>query len=77
MAGGKERRFVELLKGLKSFSSIDFEIVLMNEDVHYTDVLLLDKNIHSVIRKSKRILHFKFIKFVKAFNQKLFIVLIA
>jgi glycosyltransferase involved in cell wall biosynthesis len=54
MSGGKERRFVELLKGLKAFPSIEFEIVIMNEDVHYKEVFELQNTIHFLIRKTKK-----------------------
>jgi glycosyltransferase involved in cell wall biosynthesis len=37
-SGGKERRLIELLKGLSSFNFIDFEIILSNENIHYNDI---------------------------------------
>jgi len=54
MSGGKERRFVELLKGLKAYTSIEFEIVVMNEDVHYKEVFELQNTVHFLIRKTKK-----------------------
>lgn len=54
MSGGKERRFVELLKGLKAFSSIEFEIVVMNKNIHYKEVFKLQNKIHFLIRKTKK-----------------------
>lgn len=52
--GGKERRFVELLKGLKASSEIEFEIIVMNEDVHYKEILDLGSKLYFVIRKQKK-----------------------
>lgn len=53
-AGGKERRCVELLKGLKAKNEIQFAIVVMNEDVHYREVFLLNRKIYFLIRKTKK-----------------------
>jgi glycosyltransferase involved in cell wall biosynthesis len=53
-AGGKERRFVELLKGLKASSDIFFEIVVMDDNIHYQDVFSLNNKIHYLIRKTKK-----------------------
>ncbi|MEO9146707.1 MAG: glycosyltransferase [Ginsengibacter sp.] len=61
-AGGKERRFTELLKALKLSSDIDFEIVLMSKEVHYEEILSLNTKIHYLIRKKKKDL-FLFHKF--------------
>lgn len=69
-AGGKERRFTELLKGLKRLSTIEFEIVLMSSDIHYQDILNLNCKIHYVIRKSKKDLSVfkKFYKICKIYQ---------
>ena len=53
-AGGKERRFTELLKVLKFSSDIEFEIVIMNEEVHYEEIFNLNSKIHYLIRKRKK-----------------------
>lgn len=53
-AGGKERRLVELLKGLKVIPGIQFELVVMGREIHYKEVFDLDMNIHYLIRKSKK-----------------------
>lgn len=52
--GGKERRLTELMKGLKSEIDIDFELVVMNKDIHYKEVLELNIKIHYILRKSKK-----------------------
>lgn len=53
-AGGKERRCVELLKGLDNISQINFEIVVMDEDIHYREVSMLNTKVHYLIRKTKK-----------------------
>ena len=69
-AGGKERRCVELLKVLKSSSSVDCELIVMNDSIHYTDVLSLGIPIHYVIRKRKKDLTVfrKFYKICKSYR---------
>jgi glycosyltransferase involved in cell wall biosynthesis len=51
-AGGKERRCVELLKGLNASPDITFELVVMNEDIHYQEIFSLNIKIHKLIRKT-------------------------
>jgi glycosyltransferase involved in cell wall biosynthesis len=53
-AGGKERRLVELMKQLRSGSDVQFELVLMNSDIHYKEVFDLGIKIHYLIRKTKK-----------------------
>jgi glycosyltransferase involved in cell wall biosynthesis len=53
-SGGKERRLTELMKMLKSSSTIEFELVVMNKDIHYREVLDLGITIHYIIRKTKK-----------------------
>ena len=53
-AGGKERRFTELMKMLKLRQDIEFEIVVMHNDIHYKEIYDLGINIHYIIRKSKK-----------------------
>jgi len=53
-AGGKERRCVELMKALQYSPDISFEIVVMHESIHYTQVFSLNKKIHYLIRKTKK-----------------------
>lgn len=53
-SGGKERRLTELLKALKLIRGVEFELVIMSENIHYREVLDLDINVHSVLRKSKK-----------------------
>lgn len=54
-AGGKERRLVELMKGLKTKRpDIEFGLVIMSNDVHYKEVYDLNIPIHFVIRKTPK-----------------------
>jgi len=69
-SGGKERRLVELMKGLKIIPEIQFELVLMSKDVHYTEVYDLGITIHYIIRKTKKDISAfsKFYKLCKIFE---------
>jgi glycosyltransferase involved in cell wall biosynthesis len=53
-AGGKERRLVELMKGIRKIPGIDFELVVMNSEIHYLQVLDSDIKIHYLIRTIKK-----------------------
>lgn len=53
-AGGKERRLLELMKGLKKDPQIDFELILMDSNIEYKEVFDLGINIHYVVRKTKK-----------------------
>ena len=53
-AGGKERRLMELMKGLKSKPEIEFELVIMSRSIHFKEVLDMGITIHHIIRKTKK-----------------------
>jgi glycosyltransferase involved in cell wall biosynthesis len=53
-SGGKERRLVELMKALKSEQKIDFELVIMSNDIHYEEVFGLEININYLIRRTRK-----------------------
>lgn len=53
-SGGKERRLTELMGVIKLKRDVQFELVVMSNDIHYKEVLDLDINIHYLIRKKKR-----------------------
>jgi glycosyltransferase involved in cell wall biosynthesis len=53
-AGGKERRLIELLKGIKTEQDFQFELVVMSNDIYYKEVFDLNINIHYLIRTSKK-----------------------
>jgi glycosyltransferase involved in cell wall biosynthesis len=53
-SGGKERRLTELLKALGSRQEINFELVVMSEEIHYREILDLGINIHKIIRRTKK-----------------------
>lgn len=52
-AGGKERRLVELLKGLCKYDELTCELVIMSDEIHYEDVLKLPVKIHKLIRNRR------------------------
>ncbi len=54
VTGGKERRLTELLKVLTLSSTTEIQLVLMNHDIHYKEVLDLDVKINYIIRKTKK-----------------------
>ncbi|MDO9254598.1 MAG: glycosyltransferase [Bacteroidales bacterium] len=53
-SGGKERRLTELMKVLVQQENIEFEVVVMSEDLHYKEILDLGISIHYLIRKTKK-----------------------
>ena len=55
LAGGKERRLTELMKELKKNTSVNFGLVVMNQEIHYKEVLDLDITIHYLVRKTKKL----------------------
>ena len=50
-SGGKERRLVELIKGLKQYPEIECELVLTRKDIHYKDIFSTGIKIHFIVRK--------------------------
>jgi len=53
-SGGKERRLTELMKVLVLQEDIEFEVVVMSEELHYKELLDLGIRIHYLIRKTKK-----------------------
>lgn len=53
-AGGKERRLTQLMKALKLNQDIQFELVVMSNEIHYKEVLDWNINIHYLIRDTKK-----------------------
>jgi len=49
-SGGKERRLVELIKGLLNYPSIKFELVITKESIHYKDIFSTGIKIHYLLR---------------------------
>ncbi|HXS54573.1 MAG TPA: glycosyltransferase [Hanamia sp.] len=68
--GGKERRLVELMKGIKPNTDIEFELVVMNKDIQFHEVFDLGIRIHYLIRKTKKDLSVfqKFYKICKIYS---------
>jgi glycosyltransferase involved in cell wall biosynthesis len=69
-SGGKERRLVELLKGLSKFKEIKCELAIMSKEIHYTGIYNLEVKIHYLIRKNKKDprIFFKLYKLCKEFK---------
>ncbi len=72
-AGGKERRLTELMKAFRSNAGMQFELVVMHEEIHYHEIFDLGINIHYLIRKTKKDISvfFKFYKICKNFKPDL------
>src|SRR5690242_12071990 len=54
VAGGKERRLTELMEALKRLPGVEFELAVMDREIHYKEVLDLGINVHYLIRKTKK-----------------------
>ena len=71
-SGGKERRLVELIKGLKwHYPDVQMELVLTKEELHYRDIFETKIKIHYTIRKGLKKdprLFWKFYKIAKSFQ---------
>lgn len=65
-SGGKERQIVEIITGFRS-SNISLELVVMNENIHYKEILENKIEIHYLIRKTKKdiTIFYKFFKLCK------------
>lgn len=67
-AGGKERRIIELIKGLKNLNDIQVELVLTRDEIHYPEIFQLAIPIHIIKRKFFKkdpLVFFKFFFLVK------------
>ncbi len=53
-AGGKERRLIELLKGLSVTPNVDYEVVILSDVVTYEEIYQLKGKVHCIVRKSKK-----------------------
>jgi glycosyltransferase involved in cell wall biosynthesis len=69
-AGGKERRLIELLKGLNARSDIKSELIVMSNDIHYREIFNLNVKIHYFPRKVLRnpIIFIRFYKICRIFK---------
>jgi len=69
-SGGKQRRLTELMRAIKSRQDIEFELVVMNKDIHYKEIFDLGINIHYILRKTKRdfSVFFKFYKLCRNYK---------
>jgi len=53
-SGGKERRLIELMKGIKLNPNFEFELVVMSTEIHYREVFDLKITMHYLIRSTKK-----------------------
>jgi len=53
-SGGKERRLTELLKALKLRREVEFELVVMSEDIHFTEIYDLGINVRKILRETPK-----------------------
>ncbi len=70
-SGGKERRLVELIKGLSLDETISMEIVLTKKGIHYKDIFDVDVKIHYALRKYLKkdpVIFSKFYKIARKFK---------
>src|SRR5690606_10344291 len=67
-AGGKERRIIELLKGLSKLPDVSLELALTRRDIHYAEIYQLGIPLHFVERKLIKkdpLVFFKFYRLAK------------
>jgi len=57
-AGGKERRFTELMKALSHLTWIEIRLVVMSNTIHYTEINDLGIEIIKIIRKTRKIFQY-------------------
>jgi glycosyltransferase involved in cell wall biosynthesis len=53
-SGGKERMLLELMKGLRERTEIEFELVIMSKEIHFKEVFDLGIKVHQIVRKTKK-----------------------
>ena len=53
-SGGKERRLVELLKALLKRGEVEAQLVVMSDDIHYTEVFTLGIKVHKILRRTRK-----------------------
>jgi glycosyltransferase involved in cell wall biosynthesis len=66
--GGRERRIIELLKGLKKYSDIECEVVIFRDLVEYEEFYTLNIPLHVLKRKTAKDLSI-FFKFNRLINK--------
>ena len=69
--GGKERRLVELIKGLSKNTNFEMELVITKKEIHYQDIQSANIKIHCIKRrffKKDPIIFYKFYKITKNFK---------
>ena len=69
-AGGKERRMLELIKGLLQKKEYDIEVVILSENIFYDQIFNLNIKVHTLTRKIKKdpLIIINLFKICKKFN---------
>jgi len=69
-SGGKERRLVELIKGLYKDYNVSIELILLSKIIHYHEILELGINIHYLVRRWNKdpVIFHKFYRICKNSN---------
>lgn len=70
-SGGKERRMIELIKGLSKLPYIEMELVSLKKNLHYKDVLKTRIKIHYILRKKIKkdpLIFFQFYQIARKFK---------
>ncbi|MFK7806415.1 MAG: glycosyltransferase [Saprospiraceae bacterium] len=52
--GGKERRLIELIKGLLGRDDVVVELIILSDRIHYPEIHDLDIPLHQLVRKPKK-----------------------
>jgi glycosyltransferase involved in cell wall biosynthesis len=52
--GGKERRLVELIKGIRSFNSIECRLILLSRNIEYTEIYSTNIKLYLLERRTKK-----------------------
>lgn len=53
-AGGKERRFTELVRALNKIEDIELKVIIMSNDIHYTEIYSLGIEVIRLIRRTPK-----------------------
>ncbi|MDH3697588.1 MAG: glycosyltransferase [Flavobacteriaceae bacterium] len=54
VAGGRERRLIELIKGLRKYPEIHLNLVVFSDIIHFQEIYELDIHVHILKRVPKR-----------------------
>ena len=52
--GGKQRRFIELLKGINNEESIEYHVLILSNEIHYNEIYSIARNLTILERRRKK-----------------------